>query len=47
MLTGSLSFTKLVIVSSAPAKSAGDATYASQDPFIQVFNRLEGAIGGD
>ena len=31
---GSLSFAKLVMMSSAPAKSAGGARYASQDPFI-------------
>ena len=30
----SLSFAKLVMMSSAPAKSARDARYASQDPFI-------------
>ena len=35
MSPGSLSFAKLVMMSSAPAKSAGDARYASQDPFIQ------------
>ena len=35
MLPGSLSFAKLVTMSSAPAKSAGDARYACQDPFIQ------------
>ena len=34
-ISGSLSFAKLVMMSSAPAKSAGDARYASQDPFIQ------------
>ena len=34
-IPGSLSFAKLVIMSSAPAKSAGDARYASQDTFIQ------------
>ena len=32
-----LSFAKLVMTSSAPAKSAGDARYASQDPFIQFL----------
>ena len=31
----SFSFAKLVMMSSAPAKSAGDARYASQDLFIQ------------
>ena len=35
MSPGSLSFAKLVMMSSAPAKSTGDARYASQDPFIQ------------
>ena len=34
MSPGSLSFAKMVMMSSAPAKSAGDARYASQDPFI-------------
>ena len=33
-IPGSLSFAKLVMMSSAPAKSAGDARYMSQDPFI-------------
>ena len=32
-IPGSLSFAKLAMVSSAPEKSAGDARYASQDPF--------------
>ena len=33
---GSLSSAKLVMMSSAPAKSAGEiARYASQDPFIR------------
>ena len=35
MSPGSLSFAKLVMISSAPAKSAGDARNAFQDPFIQ------------
>ena len=35
MSPGSLSFAKLVMMSSAPAKSSGDARYVSQDPFIQ------------
>ena len=35
MSPGSLSFTKLVMMSSAPVKSARDARYASQDPFMQ------------
>ena len=29
---------QVVMMSSAPAKSAGDARYASQDPFIQSIN---------
>ena len=33
-IPGSISFAKLVMMSSAPAKSAGDARYASQDPLI-------------
>ena len=33
-IPGSHSFAKLVMMSSAPAKSAGDARYAFQDPFI-------------
>ena len=33
MSPGSLSFAKLVMMSSAPAKSAGDARYAFQDSF--------------
>ena len=36
---GSLSFAKLVMTSSAPLKSAGDARYASQDPFIDACNQ--------
>ena len=35
MSPGSPSFDKLVMMSSAPAKSARDARYMSQDPFIQ------------
>ena len=35
MSPGSLSFAKLVVMSFAPAKSAEDTRYASQDPFIQ------------
>ena len=35
LIPGSLSFAKLAMMSSAPAKSAGDARYVSQDPFIQ------------
>ena len=34
MSPGFLSFAKLVMMSSAPAKSAGDARYTFQDPFI-------------
>ena len=33
-IRGSLSFAKLVMILSAPAKSAGDAKYASQDSHI-------------
>ena len=33
-IPGSLSFAKLVMMSSAPAKSAGETRYVSQDPFI-------------
>ena len=33
-IPGSLSFAKLVMMSSAPEESALDARYASQDPFI-------------
>ena len=35
MSPGSLSFAKLVMMSSAPVRSVGDATYISQDPLIQ------------
>ena len=34
----SLSFAKLVMMPFAPAKSAGEARYASQDPFILAIN---------
>ena len=34
-MPGSLSFAKLVMMSSAPTKSARDARYISQDPFIR------------
>ena len=49
-IPGSLSFAKLVMMSSAPTKSAGDARYASQDPFIQstlshIQYRLQSALG--
>ena len=44
-IPGSLSFAKLVMMSSAPAKSAGDARYASQDPFIHsLIDRLSQTI---
>ena len=33
-IPGFLSFAKLMMMSSAPAKSAGDARYVPQDPFI-------------
>ena len=35
MSPGALSFAKLVMMSSAPVKSAEDVRYASQDPFSQ------------
>ena len=35
LIPSSLSFAKLVMMSSAPAKSAGVARYMFQDPFIQ------------
>ena len=35
LIPGSLSFAKLVMMSSVLAKSAGDARYTSQDPLIQ------------
>ena len=38
-IPGSLSFAKLVMMSSAPEKSAGDVRYASQDPFIHGNQR--------
>ena len=44
----SLSFAKLVMMSSAPAKYAGDARYASQDSFIQccpIQSRLLSVLG--
>ena len=47
-IPGSLSFVKLVIMSSAPAKYAGDARYASQDPFNQfcpMKSRLQSVLG--
>ena len=46
-IPGSLSFAKLVMMSHAPAKSAGDARYASQDPFIRciIQSRLQSVLG--
>ena len=47
-ISGSLSFAKLVMMSSAPAKSAGDARYASQDSFVHLFiDRLSHKISND
>ena len=37
-LIRAVSFAKLVMMSSTPAKSAGGARYASQDPFIHSLN---------
>ena len=42
-IPGFLSFAKLVMMSSAPANSAGDVRYASQDPFIR--SRLQTQLG--
>ena len=36
-IPGSLSFAKLLMMSSFPAKSAGDARYMSQDPIFRSF----------
>ena len=36
MSPGPLSFAKLVMMSSVPAKSAGDVIYASEDPSFNV-----------
>ena len=50
-IPGSLSFAKLVMMSSTPAKSAGDARHASQDPFIHgnqrcpIQSRLQSVLG--
>ena len=50
-IPGSLSFAKLVMMSSAPAKSSGDARYASQDPLIHLLivpvlqTRLQSVLG--
>ena len=38
-IQGSLSFAKLVMMSFAPTKSAGDARYGPQDPFIHSCNQ--------
>ena len=38
-IPGSLSFAKLLVMSSAPAESTGDARYAPQDPFIHGNQR--------
>ena len=44
-IPGSLSFAKLVMLSPAPANSAGDARYASQDPFIHsLIDRVSHTI---
>ena len=45
MSPGSLSFVKLVMMSSAPAKSAGGARYASQDPYCPIRSRLQTQLG--
>ena len=47
MSPGSLSFAKLVMMSSAPAKPVGDARYASQEPIIQrcpIQSRLQSVL---
>ena len=50
-IPGSLSFSKLVMMPSAPAKSAGDARYASPDLIIHdnqrcpIQNRLQPVSG--
>ena len=46
-IPGSLSFAKLLMMSSALAKSAGDARYASQDSFIDcpIQSRLQSVLG--
>ena len=50
-IPGSLSFSKLVMMSSAPAKSAGGSRYATQDPFIHsnqhcpIQSRLQSVLG--
>ena len=47
MSPGSLFFAKLVMMSSAPAKSAGDARYASQDLFTFYIERKNWSGTGD
>ena len=47
-IPGSLSFAKLVMMSSAPVKSAGDARYAFHEPFIRdcpIQSRLQSVLG--
>ena len=43
----SLFFAKLMMMSSAPEKSAGDARYATQDPFIHrlIQSRIQFVLG--
>ena len=43
-IPGSLSFAKLVMMLSAPVKSAGHVRYASQDPFIVPMISTPNAI---
>ena len=48
LIPGSLSFAKLVVMSSAPAKSAGNARYASQNQFnlrCPTQSRLQSVLG--
>ena len=51
LIPGSLFFAWLVMMSSAPAKSAGGARYAYQDPFIRwsiacpIQSRLQSVLG--
>ena len=47
VIRSSLFFAKLVMMSSAPAKSAGDARYTSQDPFIHypIQSRSQSVLG--
>ena len=46
-IPGSLYFAKLEMMSSAPAKSAGDAIYTSQGPFIQSNNVVPYNLNSD